>query len=393
MQTIRIKYLLPSLSLFFLLFLSFSTTAEEELPSNYDRARWHPIHFKPMVDNATNDQCLACHKEILQGKVKQASPAGVKAEDTLAWYQTLTSYEGEQETFHRRHLVTPLAKELMNLQCNTCHQGNDPREETPVTFNPDNTGFNLRKMVNVEETCLKCHGGFDYKIMTGLPGPWHEVRDMMGNSCMACHMAFRTHRHQVNYLRPDNIEKAGTKDSDTCYGCHGGRSWYMTNYPYPRHAWQGQAPEKTPPEWAKDRPTESEARFLKAVPLNDFSKYLPEENKKAVPAKAEEVEKAPALEKEEKAEDKAVAKPDAQALIKKQGYICMSCHQVAAKVVGPSYKEIAKKYKDDPKAAETLAKNIKAGSVGTWGQIPMPPNVMKNDDDMKIIVDWILSLE
>ena len=38
------------------------------------------------------------------------------------------SEAGEQETFHRRHLVTDYAREVMDLRCNTCHQGNDPRE-------------------------------------------------------------------------------------------------------------------------------------------------------------------------------------------------------------------------------------------------------------------------
>jgi hypothetical protein len=44
-----------------------------------------------------------------------------------------------------------------------------------------------------------------------------------------------------------------------CYGCHGGRQWYRISFPYPRHSWAGM-PEETP-DWAKNRPTESEARF------------------------------------------------------------------------------------------------------------------------------------
>ncbi|MEZ5478981.1 MAG: hypothetical protein R3E95_16325 [Thiolinea sp.] len=38
-----------------------------------------------------------------------------------------------------------------------------------------------------------------------------------------------------------------------------GRSWYRINYPYPRHPWPGGGPA---PDWAKDRPTESDLRFL-----------------------------------------------------------------------------------------------------------------------------------
>lgn len=225
---------------------------------DYERARWHPLHFKPSIDTATDEQCLECHQEILDRKVLPQSQAGVKAEDALAWYQTLSVYEGEQETFHRRHLVTPLAKKLMNLNCTVCHQGNNPREEA---FLPDTAGdgsFTLRKMVNPETTCLKCHGQFNYEIMT-LPGPWSEVGEMMGNDCVSCHAAFRTNRHQVTYLNADAIEEAGKQNGDVCYGCHGGRAWYRISYPYPRHAWEGQPADV--PDWAKDRPTQSEERF------------------------------------------------------------------------------------------------------------------------------------
>lgn len=225
---------------------------------NYERARWHPIHFKPAIDSATNEQCLKCHQDILERKVKKQSPAGVKTKNTLAWYQTLEVYEGEQETFHRRHLVTPIAKKLMNLQCNFCHQGNDPREESANSSTRGN--FTLRKMVNTETTCLRCHGKNNYKIM-GLITPWsknHQQFKPLGG-CLFCHKNIRTNRHQVTYLNAEAIEKAGKENSDTCYGCHGGRQWYRISYPYPRNPWPGQA--STVPEWAKDRPTESETRY------------------------------------------------------------------------------------------------------------------------------------
>jgi hypothetical protein len=228
---------------------------------NYESARWHPIHFKPAIDTATNEQCLACHQEILDRKVLPESPAGVSASDALAWYQTLDTYEGPQDTFHRRHLVTPLARKVMNLQCNTCHQGNNPREEAPIPPSSTDAGFTLRKMVN-PDTCLMCHGQYDYKLM-GMPGPWLENAELFGGSCLTCHAAIRTHRHQVNFLKADAIEEAGKQNSDVCYGCHGGRAWYRISYPYPRHDWPGAGEV---PEWAKDRPVESESRFLRRLP-------------------------------------------------------------------------------------------------------------------------------
>lgn len=224
---------------------------------DYERARWDPLHFKPAIDSATDDQCLICHQEILDRSVLVQSPAGVEAKDTLAWYQTLSTYAGEQETLHRRHLVTPLATELMEMKCNTCHQGHDPREEAQIPPDHTNRDFTLRKAVN-PEICLMCHGANPYQLM-GLPSPWSESRSMFQDNCLLCHANIRTTRHQVNFLKADAIEEAGKQDSDVCYGCHGGRQWYRIPYPYPRHAWEGMA--EAVPEWAKDRPTESQARF------------------------------------------------------------------------------------------------------------------------------------
>lgn len=235
-----------------------SVLADKAGTENYERSRWHPIHFKPAINDATNEQCLSCHQEILDRKVLEQSPAGIKSSEALAWYQTSSTYAGEQETFHRRHLVTPLTKQVMNLKCNTCHQGNDLREEAPTPPDHSNTDFTLRKAVNTE-ICLMCHGANPYKLM-GLPSPWYESRSMFQDNCLLCHSNIRTTRHQVNFLKAGAIEEAGKKDSDVCYGCHGGRQWYRIPYPYPRHAWKGMAKEI--PDWAKDRSTKSEQRFL-----------------------------------------------------------------------------------------------------------------------------------
>lgn len=247
----------PFIILTVLLLLFGSVQAADAKKLQYEQARWDPIHFKPAIDSATNDDCLACHQEIMNRKVLAVSPAGLKATDTKAWYQTLSTYEGEQLTFHARHLDSKLAKEVMDLKCNTCHQGNDPREEAYNPPDHSKQGFTLRKAVN-PEICLMCHGRNPYKLM-GMPSPWAESRELFQNNCMLCHNLIRTTRHQVNFLKADAIEKAGAKDSDVCFGCHGGRQWYRIAYPYPRHAWFGMG--KTIPDWAKDRPTESEPRF------------------------------------------------------------------------------------------------------------------------------------
>ncbi|MGB5451406.1 MAG: c-type cytochrome [Sedimenticolaceae bacterium] len=70
---------------------------------------------------------------------------------------------------------------------------------------------------------------------------------------------------------------------------------------------------------------------------------------------------------------------------------CLACHQVEVKVVGPSFKDIAAKYKGDSDAPAMLAAKVKAGGVGTWGQIPMPPNATVSDEEANTLVLWVLS--
>ena len=82
----------------------------------------------------------------------------------------------------------------------------------------------------------------------------------------------------------------------------------------------------------------------------------------------------------------AVEVPEA---MKKAG--CLACHAVDKKLVGPSYKDVAAKYKGDKKAAEALAATIKAGGSGKWGPVPMPANNV-TDDEAKKLAHWVLSL-
>ena len=78
-----------------------------------------------------------------------------------------------------------------------------------------------------------------------------------------------------------------------------------------------------------------------------------------------------------------------EALAKKHN--CLACHQVEKKMVGPAYKDIAKKYKGQNVAAQ-LEQKVKKGGQGVWGNIPMPPNAAVPDADVKKLVAWILSL-
>lgn len=86
----------------------------------------------------------------------------------------------------------------------------------------------------------------------------------------------------------------------------------------------------------------------------------------------------------------AAAGADAEAVAQASG--CLACHQIDARVVGPGYKEIAAKYKGDAAARDLLIEKVKNGGVGTWGQVPMPPNAHIGDEKIAVVVDWILSM-
>ena len=81
----------------------------------------------------------------------------------------------------------------------------------------------------------------------------------------------------------------------------------------------------------------------------------------------------------------------AEALAKNSG--CLACHTVDKKLVGPAYKDIAAKYRNNKGAEAALIKKVKAGGKGVWGEVPMPPNMHVKDDDTKTLVQWILSIK
>jgi len=72
-------------------------------------------------------------------------------------------------------------------------------------------------------------------------------------------------------------------------------------------------------------------------------------------------------------------------------HACFACHAVDKKLVGPSYKDVAGKYRGDKGADARLVDKVKKGSQGTWGQVPMPPNAAVPDADVRTLVKWILS--
>ncbi len=85
-----------------------------------------------------------------------------------------------------------------------------------------------------------------------------------------------------------------------------------------------------------------------------------------------------------------------QALAQKNA--CLSCHSVDKKIVGPAFKDVAKRYAGDKTALKKLVAKVKAGGKGAWtkelgAEIPMPPNPQVSEADVNKIVAWVLSLK
>jgi len=70
---------------------------------------------------------------------------------------------------------------------------------------------------------------------------------------------------------------------------------------------------------------------------------------------------------------------------------CLGCHAVEKAVVGPAFREVATRYRSDAAAAARLARKLKEGGQGAWGQVPMPPNPGLSDAEAKLIVEWVLT--
>ncbi len=70
---------------------------------------------------------------------------------------------------------------------------------------------------------------------------------------------------------------------------------------------------------------------------------------------------------------------------------CMACHAPASKLVGPAYRDVARKYANDAGAVDRLAAKVIKGGSGAWGAVPMPANPQVTEAEARRLVGWILS--
>lgn len=78
-----------------------------------------------------------------------------------------------------------------------------------------------------------------------------------------------------------------------------------------------------------------------------------------------------------------------QSLLSK--YDCLKCHTPATRLVGPAYRDVALKYKDDPGAIDHILQILKKGGKGTWGDVPMPPHPQIPEEDARKLAEWIMN--
>jgi cytochrome c len=72
-------------------------------------------------------------------------------------------------------------------------------------------------------------------------------------------------------------------------------------------------------------------------------------------------------------------------------HTCLTCHNPDTKMVGPSYRDIAARYKDDNEALPKVLSQIERGGTGRWGTVPMPALGSRVPEaDRKVLGEWIL---
>lgn len=69
---------------------------------------------------------------------------------------------------------------------------------------------------------------------------------------------------------------------------------------------------------------------------------------------------------------------------------CLGCHAVDTKVVGPAFRDVAAKYRDDPKAPGKVAANIRRGGAEQWGEAMMPPMPNLTEVQAQQLAEFVL---
>jgi cytochrome c len=73
--------------------------------------------------------------------------------------------------------------------------------------------------------------------------------------------------------------------------------------------------------------------------------------------------------------------------------VCMGCHAVDRKLIGPSFKDVAARYAGQADAVAKLSERIVKGGAGAWGAVPMPANPRIKPEEARQLASWVLSFK
>ncbi len=81
------------------------------------------------------------------------------------------------------------------------------------------------------------------------------------------------------------------------------------------------------------------------------------------------------------------------ALVAQPEHLCLTCHNIDTKIVGPAYRDVANKYEATEANIKMLAEKVVKGGSGVWGDVQMPPNAAVTIDEAEQMVKYILLLK
>jgi cytochrome c len=253
-------------------------------------------------------------------------------------------------------------------------------------------------------TAAACKAGGEAKVQATGPGVKAEDRIPAGGVLPTA--------NALSAPRPANLNPdagANLFSSMNCDGCHGGGAIGWVGPSLVDGRWRyGGADDEIFTSIYYGRPRGMPAyggvigtdgvwmlvAYIKAQavpPVVPTTSWLPGGSATATPTEAKpEGAAAPAAPAPAPAAPAAAASVTPDQMPGKYG--CTGCHAVDHKVVGPSFKDVAAKYRGKDVEA-TLVEKVKNGGSGVWGQIPMTPNAQVPDPDLHAMVKWILTLK
>lgn len=71
---------------------------------------------------------------------------------------------------------------------------------------------------------------------------------------------------------------------------------------------------------------------------------------------------------------------------------CFTCHDVDETVRGPAWRDVARRYRGDPGAEDRLVRKVYEGGGGVWGDDYMSANKRVGEENIRVLVRWLLAL-